>query len=313
MTRRTRAGIALGLSLIVGCGRAETPDRPASEAAKAAPEGEKVFALKGVVRKVDPASGEVVIRHETIPGFMPAMTMPFTLADKSLLEDVRPGDEVEAPLRVRFGEGGRAEDYQLEDLTVTNPALEPPISTDRPDSAPVTLKVGDPVPDFAVTTQDGNLLKLSDLRGQVVALTFIYTRCPLPDFCPAVDAKFAEMARQLAAVPGRSDRIRLLSISFDPEHDDPASLRAHAKRWGAKPPSWQFAVASHEELRKVAAPLGLSYGPAGNEIIHNLCTAVIDPEGRLARLEAGPQGRRWAPSDLLATIRGLAPGDPPRP
>jgi protein SCO1 len=275
MTCRIRAGVALGLMLVVGCGRGEVTKDEAPDPARAARSGTKVFALKGVVRKVDPASGEVMIAHETIPGFMPAMTMPFTLADKTLLEDVRPGDEVEAPLRVQFADDGRAKDYQLED--------------------------------FAVTTQDGAHLMLSDLRGSVVALTFIYTRCPLPDFCPAVDAKFAEMARQLAAVPGRSEGVRLLSVSFDPEHDDPASLAAHAKRWGANPPLWQFAVASHEELRKVAAPLGLGYGPAGNEILHNLCTAVIDPEGRLARLESGPRGRRWAPADLLATIRGLAP------
>ena len=171
----------------------------------------------------------------------------------------------------------------------------------------MVLQPGDPVPDFTVTTEDGVTLHLSDLKGNVVALTFIYTRCPLPDFCPAVDAKFAEMSRQLSTIPGRADGVRLLSISFDPEHDDPVILKAHAARVGAKGPLWRFAVASHEELRKVAAPLGLSYGPAGREIIHNLCTAVIDPDGRLARLDVGSQGRRWTPDELLKTIRDIAP------
>ncbi len=123
------------------------------------------------------------------------------------------------------------------------------------------LEPGEPVPDFAMTTQDGKTLRLSDLRGKVVVLTFIYTRCPLPDFCPLMDGKFAELARTVAAVPGRAEQVRLLSVSFDPEHDTPEVLAKHAKLRGAKPPLWTFAVASHEELRKVAAPLGLTYGP----------------------------------------------------
>ena len=155
------------------------------------------------------------------------------------------------------------------------------------------------MPDFAVTTQEGRTLRLSDLRGEVVALTFIYTRCPLPDFCPAMDAKFADLARRISAVPGRADRVRLLSVSFDPEHDTPAVLAAHASRRGAVPPLWTFAVASHEELARVAGPLGLTVAPGSREIAHNLRTAVIGPDGRLARLEAG-QG--WAPADLLRTI-----------
>jgi protein SCO1/2 len=231
------------------------------------------------------------------------MTMPFTLADRSLLDDVRPGDEVEGPFRVAFDPAGKPLESRLEGLTVTKPAPEAAISPEGPKSEVVVLAPGDPVPDFAVTMEDGSQKRLSEFQGNVVVLTFIYTRCPLPDFCPAVDAKFAEMARQLSAIPGRAEHVRMLSISFDPEHDDPAALRAHARRWGAHAPLWQFAVASHEELRKVAEPLGLSYAPAGGEIIHNLCTAVVDPRGRLARLEAGSQGRRWTPEQMLKAIR----------
>ncbi|WP_435015902.1 copper-binding protein [Tundrisphaera sp. TA3] len=307
MARRLIVAIALGLAAAPGCEkptpRAETPASP----------GAKTYQLTGVVRKVDQASGEVVIAHDEIPGFMPAMTMPFTLGDKSLLDDVRPGDEVEAPLNVVFDESGKARDYKLGGLTVSKPAPETAVSTDPPRPESAVLKIADPVPDFAVTLEDGSSARLSDFKGNVVVLTFIYTRCPLPDFCPAVDAKFAEMARQLSALPGRSDRVRLLSISFDPEHDDPAALRAHARRVGARAPLWQFAVASHDELRKVAEPLGLSYAPAGREIIHNLCTAVIGPDGRLARLEAGSQGRRWPPEEMLKAIREAGQASEARP
>ncbi len=285
---------------VAGCGRAGPAPAPAAPVAgpnpSAPPDGPRTYTLKGVVRRVDAASGEVTIAHEAMPGFMAAMTMPFTLKDRSALEDVRPGDEVEGPLRVEF-EGGRVRDYDLAGLAVTRPAPDAPGPVEG--ARPARLEAGDEVPDFAMTTQDGATLRLSDLRGEVVALTFIYTRCPLPDFCPALDGKFAELARRISAVPGRAGRVRLLSISFDPEHDTPEALRAHARLRGARPPLWTFAVASHEELAKVAGPLGLEYAPISGQVSHNRCAAVVGPDGRLARLESG---RDWTPDDLLKTI-----------
>jgi protein SCO1/2 len=290
--------------LVAGCGRG-TPDSKA-----VAPDGgaaPKSFGLKGVVRKVDAEAGEVTISHEAIAGFMSKMTMPFTLKDKALLEDVRPGDEVEGRIEVAY-EGAEVKDMQVTDLVVTRPSESRPEGADTsPAPAPAVLKPGELVPDFAVTTQEGKTLRLSDLRGQVVALTFIYTRCPSPEFCPAMDAKFADLARRVDTVPGRADRVRLLSISFDPEHDSPEVLAAHAARRGAKPPLWTFAVASHEELAKVAGPFGLAYVAGTREIDHNLRTAVVGPDGRLALLEVG-QG--WTAADLLKAIYALIA--PPR-
>lgn len=140
-----------------------------------------------------------------------------------------------------------------------------------------------------MTTQDGKVLRLADLRGKVVALTFIYTRCPLPDFCPLMDRKFSALAQSISAFPERAKHIRLISLSFDPEHDTPDILRKHALIRGATPPLWSYAVASHEELAKIAPALGLFYGPTQGEIAHNLCTAIIDRQGKLARVEVGTQ------------------------
>jgi protein SCO1/2 len=136
-------------------------------------------------------------------------------------------------------------------------------------------------------------------------MTFIYTRCPLPDFCPLMDRKFADLARLLMARPERAEGVRLLSISFDPEHDTPEVLARHARTLDATGPLWTFAVASHEELTRVGPSLGLSYGPTPSQIIHTLSTAVIGPDGRLIRLE---EGNRWRPEDLfrLATARSGA-------
>ncbi len=230
-----------------------------------------------------------MIRHEEIPGYMPAMTMPFDLEGQEVLEDLQPGDKVEGTLRVG------AEDSDLVDVFITELAALPEANV----APPPVLEIGQPVPDFAMTTQTGETLHLSDMRGKVVVLTFIYTRCPLPNFCPLMDKKFAGLASLLAASPARAEGTRLLSVSFDPEHDTPDVLAQHAKTQGAEPPLWTFAVAAHDELRKVASSLGLFYGPGKNEIMHNLSTAVIAPDGTLARLE---RGRDWEPRDLLGTI-----------
>ena len=301
MTRQAcMASSILALGLASGCDRRDGPSSPPA-AAQAAPASPKNFTVRGVVRKVDAASGEVTIAHEAIPGLMPRMTMPFSVKAKAVLDDVRPGDEVEGPIRVTY-RGANVEDIDLIDLTVTRPAPPPTPSFLPAASPPEPLHPGEAVPDFAVTTQTGGTLRLSDLRGEVVVLTFIYTRCPMPEFCPAMDAKFAELARRLSAVPSRAAKVRLLSVSFDPANDTPEVLAMHAARRGAKPPLWTFAVASPEELSRVAGPLGLSYVPGTREIEHNLRAAVIGPDGKLARLEAGGA---WAPADLLKTILSL--------
>jgi protein SCO1/2 len=270
------------------------------------------YPLRGVVRSVAPESGRVMIRHEEIPGFMKAMTMPFKPADEAILGLLHPGDEVEGILHVEKQDGA-VRDYELRDLKVSKPAvpkaLSLDISKDRVQfrEKPPILKVGEEVADFMMTGQDGKTYKLSDLRGNVVVLTFIYTRCPMPDFCPLMDRKFSDLSQRLGAFPKRAKDIRLISLSFDPENDTPEVLRKHAAIRGASPPLWSYAVASHEELARIAPRLGLFFGPDGKEIAHNLCTAIIDPQGRLARLEVGTRPNHWETADFLKTIYGLLP------
>jgi protein SCO1/2 len=313
-------GLMVAMScLVAGCGGKGASSPTATDPSPApnpAPEppGPMVtnYPLQGVVRSLVPKDGRVLIKHRAIPGFMPAMTMPFQLADPSSLESIQPGDEVEGTLRV-VKEDGAVKEYHLVDLKVTRPA-EPParvieISKGKVQvrEQPRRLEPGDPVPDFAMTGQDGKTIKLSDLRGKVVVLTFIYTRCPMPDFCPLMDRKFLDLAQHLAISPEKAGTVRLISLSFDPEHDTPEVLRKHAQVRGAIPPLWTYAVASHPELVKIAAPLGLFFGPDGTEIAHNLCTAVIDREGKLARVEVGTRPNHWETADFLRTIDSLLP------
>ncbi len=325
LASRTRLATILAFYFLIGPGCTRGPE-PASVVGKAPPSSVDAVArskasasetvrykLVGEVRKIEKQDREVTIRHEAIPGFMEAMTMPFRLEDDATLEDLRVGDKVEGQLEVTR-EAGRTTGYRLTDLAVSVPAPATPLTLDLSGPTPQLkprpkrLEPGEAVPDFTLTGQDGKVYKISDLRGKVVLLTFIYTRCPLPDFCPAMDRKFADLSATISASPEHAEKIRLLSISFDPDHDTPEVLRKHAQIRGGNPPLWTFAAAAHEELGRVGPALGLVYGPGKNEIIHNLCTAVIDPEGRLARLEVGTQRNKWTSADLLKTAYALIPG-----
>jgi protein SCO1/2 len=276
------------------------PDKTENpKAVETKPAAPKQYQLTGVVREIDKESGQVMIRHDEIPGYMKAMTMPFDLKGKEVLADLFVGDEVEGTLVVK------ADDIELNDLVITRPA-EPAALNFGPNglevkAKPATQLPGEDVPDFKVTLQDGKPAKLSDYRGKLVVLTFIYTRCPLPNFCPMMDRKFGELAARLQPT-SKADQVRLLSVSFDPEHDTPAVLASHAKSRGAKMPLWTYAVASHEELGKFGPKLGLMYGPGEKEVMHNLCTAVIGPDGKLIRLDYGTAGGAWTADDMMGTI-----------
>jgi protein SCO1/2 len=288
--------LVLAATLGLGCHREAPPG--------AAPTTARDYRLTGKVLKIAKESRQVTIRHAEIPGVMGAMAMPFTLKDPAVFDDLRVGDEVEGTLRVVWA-GTQIVDHELRDLVVSKPALGESPGSSLASGLPRRLEPGESVPDFVMTTEEGTKQALSSLRGHVVVLTFIYTRCPLPDFCPLMDRKFAALATAIDAFPGRARQVRLISLSFDPEHDTPEVLKKHAQVQGAKPPLWTFAVASHDELARIAPVLGLSYGPTATEIIHNLSTAVIAPDGTLVRLLVGTQANSWQTTDLLKDIYPL--------
>jgi protein SCO1/2 len=303
------------LLFLGGCHQEPQPEPVRATHTASRPGTAREYHLAGEVRGIDKESGQVVIRHEDIAGLMKAMTMPFTLKDRTVFDDLQIGDAVEGTLRVSYA-GNEVQDYALENLVVTKPALAvppppapPPSLTlrlrggePRLEATPRRLEPGAPVPDFTMTLQDGRKVALAELRGNVVVLTFIYTRCPLPDFCPLMDRKFASLAAAIEPFPERAAHVRLISLSFDPEHDTPEVLTKHARIQGARSPLWTFAVATHDELAKVAPALGLTYGPTAQDIMHNLSTAIIDPDGKLDTLLIGPTARTWTTTEVLKRI-----------
>ena len=253
------------------------------------------YELRGQILAIDPVRQELTIKHGDIKGFMPGMTMPFKVGNPGLLEGRVPGDLVTATLVVKDSEGVLSK----VERTGHAPLTGPPPSTKVMDLVPE----GAAVPDVELTDEAGTRRRLSGWQGRTVAVTFTYTRCPLPDFCPRMDRNFAEVQRQLLADPGLRDRVRLLSISFDPAFDTPKVLAEHARHAGADPAIWNFATGEPEAIADFASRFGVSVirdnDDPGN-IVHNLRTAVIAPDGRLI---GTLNSNDWTPKDLLDLLR----------
>jgi protein SCO1/2 len=255
------------------------------------------YAITGQVVAVLADRGEVVIRHDAIPGFMPAMTMPFKVEEQGLLRGRSPGDLVRGILVVRETSAYLAD---LEKVGFQPVGVGAPEHGLRGEPLPR----GAAVPDVSLTDQAGSPRKLSEWRGRAVALTFIFTRCPLPEFCPAMDRRFRELQSSVKADQTLRGRVVLLSISFDPEFDTPAVLTGHAARAGADPSMWLFLTGPEADVETLGSWFGLQVvregdGTAG--LTHNLRTAVIDAQGRLVRIHRGAD---WTTGDVLADIRG---------
>jgi len=253
------------------------------------------FPLTGQIVTVQLDTGQILVKHDAIPGYMDAMTMPFTVADRTAIRDRRPGDLVAATLVVE------ADRSRLEDLRVVGRAPLGEAAPPRPVAEGVhILAPGDVPPDAALTSHRGTSIALSAWRGSAVAVTFVYTRCPLPEFCPLLDRRFAAVQHAVAGDAALGGRVRLLSVSFDPDADTPDVLAAHATRLGAGA-DWHFATAPRETVDRFAAAFGVNViREADRTITHNLRTAVIGPDGRVTVLRSGND---WTAEELVADLR----------
>ncbi|MBI2187218.1 MAG: SCO family protein [Acidobacteria bacterium] len=253
------------------------------------------YEVHGQILGVDRDRQEVLVRHEDIKGFMPAMTMPYRVNDPALLDGKQPGDLFTATLVV---EDVRA---YLSTLTTTGHApLEAPPAGPLITDADL-LKEGEVVPDHALVDHTGTPRPLSSLRGGRIALTFMYTRCPLPDFCPLMDKHFAAVQQEIRTSPDLSD-VRLVSVTLDPDYDVPAVLERHAKALGAERGRWYFLTGKPDDVLAFAKRFGVTAQSGDPDIglVHNLRTAVIDAHGRLVTAYSG---NTWTPAELVADLR----------
>ena len=255
----------------------------------------RTFELKGQIVAIDQARQEITVSHADIPGFMPAMTMPYKVRDASLLERRTPGELIAATLVVEES------DAYLQSIRHEGVAALP---DERPAARAMDLLgVGEAVRDGELVDPSGARRSLGDWRGQVLAVTFVYTRCPLPNFCPLIDRHFAAVQEQVRSSSDLQGRVHLVSVTLDPDYDTPAVLLRHAGRLKADPAVWSLLTGSREQIETFASQFGVSVvreSAQPSELVHNLRTAVIDGNGRLVTMLSGGE---WEPAALIAEIR----------
>jgi protein SCO1 len=262
----------------------------------------KRYDLKGKVIAVDKVERRVTLQHEAIPGFMEAMTMPFAVrkVDDWALDVLRPGQQVTATLVV---DGGLS---WMENIVITQETRIDSGDAEK-SSAAHEAQPGDTVPDFSLINQDGKKISIAQYRGRALLLTFIYTRCPLPDYCPLMSNNFAAIDRELKKTERLYDRTHLLSISFDTEYDTPKVLKSYGGAYtenytSEKFQHWEFATGTSEEVRQIAEFFGLRYYKESKEIIHGLRTAIITPDGKVYKVY---RGNDWKSEEVLGDLQAL--------
>ena len=272
-----------------------------STSANQASANAKRFPFKGKVVSVNKAAKKAKIDHEAVEGYMEAMTMEFPIHADMVWDELTPGSEIKADLVV---DSSSKDGFWLENIVISSAA-----KSGQPDM-PVNenfAQIGREVPDFSLVNQDGKKISMKDFRGKALAITFIYAKCPLPDYCIRMSTNFSDLAIQINANAEMKDKIRLLSISFDPANDTPGKLRSYGLGYLGNDPKtkfdvWQLAVGTDAEVRKVADFFGLRYEVDKNDktkINHSLITAVIGPDGKVTKIFAGNE---WTPAQLLKEL-----------
>lgn len=276
--------ISIAVLFLTGCSHSPAP---------------KQYELQGRVVAVDAAEDQLTIAHQAIPGLMEAMTMPYLVAKNDLwiFRAIAPGDQVHATLVL----GDRAE---LQNVTFSRGSGAVSDGT-SPLHVP---QPGEEVPDLTLVNQNGRTIHFQQFRGKPLLITFIYTRCPFPEYCLRMSHNFAQVLQQLQKDRRAFVDSQLLSISIDPEHDKPAELRSYGESYVSRVDPgfqhWQFASGSPGEVRKAADFFGLSYNTKDGQIVHSLSTVLIDKDGKVLRVYSGND---WKPDEVASAIVAATP------
>ena len=313
--KQTLASV-LAAVVLCGCDAPQQPSPPLATkpiapaaATNATP---RSFATRGVIREL-PGGDKAVIRHEEIPGYMPKMTMELTVRSTNELVGLQVGDEI------TFKLFANADTHWIESLQRTKAAsalvVEPPSSRQAALTPKLReLQPGDLMLDAELLAETGRTVKFSDYKGRALAFTFIFTRCPLPDFCPRMGNRFKEARELLFSRPNTPTNWQFLSISFDPDNDLPPVLANYARNYrGTNPDRWLYAAASTNALAQIASPLDLKYAREGGSISHHLRTVVLDPAGRIHRQFDGNTWKAVELADALAQAAAMTAPKPSAP
>ncbi len=257
---------------------------------------QKTYVLTGRIISKEPTTQKLIIHNDDIPGFMPAMTMPYPVKDPDGFQRVQPADVIRAEVVVE-----QSNQFYLDHLVVTGKSAAKPSPEG---SAQRALMIGDAVPDVPLVNQDGKKLRFSQFKGMAVLLTFIYTRCPFPDYCPLLSRQFATIQKELAKNPEDYKKTHLISISLDPNYDRPPVLREYGLSYVAHDPQgfqhWDFVSTTPEDLQKLVGSFGLEYSEEDSQISHSMNTILLAPDGTVANMWPGNE---WQPSEVADVMR----------
>jgi protein SCO1/2 len=289
-----RFAIALSLLVLTSCKRAPQSSDTAPQAPSASA-NQRVFQVKGVVKAIKPAEKEIDIKHEAIPGFMPSMTMPFDVKDTNELTGLLLEQPISFRLTVTDTEGW------VDKIQPLGPPQQP-TGTNAPQIIHIVrpLQTGELLPEYPLTNQFGQEITTTQFKAQALAITFLFTRCPFPTFCPLLANDFAETEQKLLALQNGPTNWHLLTISFDPQFDTPEVLKSYAEAHHYDPARWTFATGSLGNVTSIGDLFGLIFERDSNgSISHNMRTAVIDSKGRLQKLF---EGKNWTAADLASEM-----------
>lgn len=284
---------------------AQVGESPSSQPEE--PKNFKLFSVNGVVRSIESDLSRARVEHEEIPGYMKAMTMPFNIGNTNEWSNIHTNDSIMFLLHV-------TEDRSWID-GVEKKADEVPSLDELSETAPwrlvrevQPLKVGDMLPNYGLTNQFAKPITLDQFRGKALAMTFIYTRCPIPDFCPKMNRQFLEAQQKLQLMDNPPDNVHFLSISFDPVNDTPERLKLYASAYQHDPDTWTFATGKMIDIDALTEQFGLLFYRSEGTLLewdHNLRTVLIDPEGKIQDIIVG---NLWQTDELVGKILKLAQG-----
>ena len=258
---------------------------------------DRQYEARGIIRGFAPDRRTIDVEHEDIRGFMPSMTMPFSVHDPKQTTGLVMGDAISFRLTVTEKDSWID---QIRKIDIGQVHL--PTATPAPRSAANAsprLRDGDLMPQFELVDQDGHKISLETFRGRPLVLTFIFTRCPIPNFCPLMSKNFADLQKAIANGSGPLAQTRLLSISFDVDFDTPQILKNFAEHEHADPNVWMFATGNKVEVNDLTHEFSVYVQAEGGTISHGLATALIDRDGNIAKIW---RGNGWTPSEIIREI-----------
>lgn len=258
---------ALWLLILSGAKSTGSPPLSGGEATNV-----RMFVAKGTVTELKPDGRTVVIRHEAISNYMGAMTMPFKARTPEELAGLRRGDAISFQLHVTESESWVEHIAKIG--TVSLPPIQIPTN-------PPAVRPNHPLLDYKFTNELGQAVSLNDFHGQALAITFFFTRCPLPDYCPRLSKNFRAAQQKLESLPGAPANWHLLSISFDTEFDSPQMLKAYGNSYQYDPKHWSFLTGPADKIGELARQSGVSYQYEAGTFTHDFRTLIIDAAGHL--------------------------------